>query len=101
MLRAWRWMRFLGQKTPLDEPDFDEEKVGTPDAAITTRVDIRRHLRRKWRALTAHRSQITGNFFWWFIRLTSRWLFDEESFVCVRSQVRVREKECSVFDGLS
>ncbi len=100
MLRAWRWMRFLGQKTPLDDPDFDEDKFGTPDALITTRVNIRRHLRGKWRALTAHQSQITGNFFWWFIRMTSRWLYNEESFVCVCSHVKVGENETSVFDGL-
>ncbi len=100
MLRAWRWMRLLGQKTPLDNPDFDEEKFGTPDELITTRVDVRRHLRRKWRALTAHESQINGNFFWWFTRMTGRWLYGEESFVRVRPPMAPGESETSVFDGL-
>ena len=101
MLRAWRWMKLLGQKTPLDDPDFREDKYGTPDELITTRVNIRRYLRRKWRALTAHRSQISGNFFWWFIRMTGRWLYSEESFVCAQTQVEVRDSESSVFEGLS
>ncbi len=101
MLRAWRWMRFLGQKTPLDDPDFREDKYGTPDELITTRVNISRHLRRKWRALIAHKSQINGNFFWWFVRMTGRWLYNEESFVCAHSQIEVRKNERSVFEGLS
>ncbi len=101
MLRAWRWMKLFGQKTPLDDPDFREDKYGTPDELITTRVNIRRYLRRKWRALTAHRSQINGNFFWWFVRMTGRWLYNEETFVCAQSQVAVREGERSVFEGLS
>ncbi len=101
MLRAWRWMKLFGQKTPLDDPDFREDRYGTPDEFITTRVNIRRYLRRKWRALTAHQSQINGNFFWWFVRMTGRWLYNEESFVCAQSQVEVRNGERSVFEGLS
>ncbi len=101
MMRTWRWMRFFGRKTPLDDPDFREDKYGTPDEVITTRVNVGKHLRRKWRALNAHKSQITGNFFWWFIRLTGRWLYEEETFVRVRSDVETPEEERSVFDGLS
>jgi LmbE family N-acetylglucosaminyl deacetylase len=100
MLRAWRWMKLFRQKTPLDDPDFREDKYGTPDEIITTRVNIRWQLRRKWRALTAHKSQINGNFFWWFVRLTGRWLYNEETFVSAQSQVKVREGERSVFEGL-
>ena len=101
MLRAWRWMKLFGQKTPLDDPDFREDKYGTPDELITTRVNIRWQLRRKWRALTAHQSQINGNFFWWFVRLTGRWLYNEETFVRARSEMQVRGEERSVFEGLS
>ena len=101
MLRTWRWMKCFGQKTPLDDPDFREDRYGTPDELITTRVDIRRYLRRKWQALAAHRSQIDGNFFWWFIRMTGRWLYNEESFVCAEAQVETRAGERSVFEGLS
>lgn len=100
MLRAWRWMKRLGQKTPLDDPDFDQERFGTPDEDITTRVNVSRHLRRKWRALTAHESQINGNFFWWFTRMTGRWLYGEESFVRVHPPPAPGESETSVFDGL-
>lgn len=100
MLRAWRWMKLFGQKTPLDDPDFREDKYGTPDELITTRVNIRRYLRRKWRALTAHKSQINGNFFWWFVRMTGRWLYNEETFVRAQAQVETRKGERSVFEGL-
>jgi len=100
LLRTWRWLRLLGQKTPLDDPDFRESRFGTPEEAITTRIDVRPCLRRKWRALAAHRSQIAGSFFWRFIRLTARWLLPEETFLCVRSDVPLRRGERCVFEGL-
>lgn len=100
MLRAWRWMRLLGRKTPLDDPDFREDKYGTPDEMITTRVDVRPYLRRKWRALFTHKTQLGGNFFWWFFRLTGRFIFNEETFVCIRSDVPIKGVETSIFEGL-
>ncbi|MEE9276003.1 MAG: PIG-L family deacetylase, partial [bacterium] len=100
MLRAWRWMRLLGRKTPLDDPDFKRGRFGTPDEDITTRIDVRPVLRRKWRALFSHRSQMAGNFFWWFFRLSGRWLYAEETFVCARSDAPLEGVETSVFEGL-
>lgn len=101
MMRVWRIMRLMGRKTPLDDPDFRPGSFGTEDALITTRVDVRPVLRKKWRALFSHRSQMAGNFFWWFFRITGRWLYVEESFVCVRSDVPVEPPERTLFEGLS
>lgn len=100
MIRTWRVMRLMGRKTPLDDPDFRIDKFGTADELITVRVDVRSVLRKKWRALFSHRSQMAGNFFWWFFRITGRWLYTDESFVCVRSDVPVEKDETTLFDGL-
>ncbi len=100
LLRTWWWMSRLGRKTPLDDPDFDESKYGTPDEMITTQIDINPVRRKKMRALFTHKSQMGGNFFWWFFRLAGRWVYKQESFVCVRSDVPVRKGERSVFEGL-
>tara|TARA_Y100000590_G_C15734775_1_gene1018179 strand:+ start:1972 stop:2853 length:882 start_codon:yes stop_codon:yes gene_type:complete len=100
MIKTWKWMKFFGVKTPLDDPDFREDKYGVPDHEITTYIDIRSFLRKKWKALVQHKSQITGNFFWWFVRLTGRWLYGEETFVCVKSKTPLKDKETSIFEGL-
>ena len=100
MIKTWKWMKFFGAKTPLDDPDFREDKYGVPDHEITTYINIRSLLRKKWRALVQHKSQITGNFFWWFVRLTGRWLYGEETFVCVKSENVPKDKEKSIFEGL-
>ncbi|MEK6712202.1 MAG: PIG-L family deacetylase [Nitrospinota bacterium] len=100
ILRTWRLMRLLGQRTPLDDPDFREDRYGTAEEEITTRVDVRPYLSGKWRALRAHRSQIGGSFFWRFMRLTARWNFPEECFVRVRGGAPPGGVERSVFEGL-
>ena len=104
MLRLWRTLKFLGRKTPMDNPDFDENTVGTPDDAITTRLDIRRDLRRKRRALFTYRSQMGVRGFkthwWWIMGLAGRWLFPYESFVCARSDVEIHPPEPDPFAGL-
>ena len=100
MIKTWKWMKFFGVKTPLDDPDFKEDRYGVPDHEITTHIDIRSFLSRKWRALVQHKSQITGNFFWWFVRLTGRWLYREETFVCVKSKSTLQDQETSIYEGL-
>ena len=100
MIKTWKWMKFFGVKTPLDDPDFREKKYGVPDHEITTHIDIRSFLSRKWKALVQHKSQIVGNFFWWFVRLTGRWLYGEETFVCVKGNSTMEKKETSIFEGL-
>ena len=100
LLRTWRWMRILGKKTPLDNPDFDETKYGTPDEEITTRVNVIPVRKKKWSALFTHKSQIGNNSFWRVFRLARRWLYPDESFVIIRSDVDSAKPETSVFDGL-
>ncbi len=100
LLRTWRWMKRFGRKTPLDDPGFDETKYGTPDEMITTKIDVNRVRRKKMRALFTHKSQMSGNFFWWFFRLAGRWVYNEESFVCARSDVPAGKTERSIFEGL-
>ncbi len=100
LLRTWRWMKRFGRKTPLDDPGFDESKYGTPDEMITTKIDVNHVRRKKMRALFTHKSQMSGNFFWWFFRLAGRWVYNEESFVCARSDMPVNQVERSIFEGL-
>ena len=100
LLRTWRWMRILGKKTPLDNSDFDEIKYGTPDEEITARVNVIPVHKKKWRALFTHKSQIGNNSFWRVFRLGRRWLYPDESFVLIRSDVPSPESESSVFEGL-
>lgn len=100
LLRTWRWMKRLGRKTPLDDPNFDATQYGTPDELISTSVNIDSVRKVKMRALFSHKSQMDGNFFWWFFRLAGKFLFNEETFVLVRSDVPVRDGERSVFEGL-
>lgn len=100
LLRTWRWMRILGKKTPLDDPDFDETKYGTPDEEITTQVNVNPVRKKKWRALFTHKSQIGNNSFWRVFRLARRWLYPDESFVLIRSDVASPESESCVFEGL-
>jgi N-acetyl-1-D-myo-inositol-2-amino-2-deoxy-alpha-D-glucopyranoside deacetylase len=101
MLRAFKLMHYLGRKTPLRDPHFDPTTLGCPDELITTRVDVRPVMRAKWRALFAHRSQMGWhNFFWWFLRLSGRWLYPYESFRCVRSPQPLHAREDDIFTGL-
>lgn len=100
LLRTWRWMRFLGKKTPLDNADFDETKYGTPDEEITTRIDVVPVRKKKWRALLTHKSQIGNDSFWRVFRLLGRWLYPDESFVLYRSDVAAPESESCIFEGL-
>jgi N-acetyl-1-D-myo-inositol-2-amino-2-deoxy-alpha-D-glucopyranoside deacetylase/mycothiol S-conjugate amidase len=101
MLRMFRVMHLLGRQTPLRNPDFDPSTLGCPDELITTRIDVRPVMRTKWQALFAHRSQMGwGNFFWWFLRLSGRWLYPYESFRCVHSVRPIQRPETDIFAGL-
>ncbi len=101
MLRAFKIMHYLGRKTPLRDPEFDPHALGCPDELITTRIDVRSVMRSKWQALFAHRSQTGGaDFFWWFCRLTGRWVYPYESFRCVYSTQPIQAPETHIFAGL-
>jgi LmbE family N-acetylglucosaminyl deacetylase len=101
LLRAFKVLHRLGRQTPLRDPKFDPNQWGCPDELITTRVDIRPVMREKWRALFSHRSQMgQGDFFWWFLRLSGRWLYPYESFQCVYSARPVTPLETDIFAAL-
>jgi len=101
MMRVFKALHYLGRKTPLRDPEFDPHRFGCPDELITTRIDVRPVMREKWRALFAHRSQMAWHdFFWWFLRLTGRWLYAYESFRCVRSPEPIISGETDIFAGL-
>jgi N-acetyl-1-D-myo-inositol-2-amino-2-deoxy-alpha-D-glucopyranoside deacetylase len=91
----------MGEETPLDRPDFDPSKVGTPDECITTHVDIRAYLAHKIEALRCHRSQVTLD--WWYFRLPANVLYEKfgrEFFVRIVSHVPVNGDEHDLFAGL-
>lgn len=101
ILRAFKILHLLGRQTPLRDPDFDPNSLGCPDELLTTRIDVRLVMRVKWRALFTHQSQIGWrSFFWWFFRLTGRWLYPHESFRCIRSPEPIEYLESDVFTGL-
>jgi N-acetyl-1-D-myo-inositol-2-amino-2-deoxy-alpha-D-glucopyranoside deacetylase len=101
MLRAFQIMHWFGLSTPLRDPDFDPNTLGCPDELITTRIDVRPVMRHKWRALFTHRSQMGwGKFFWWFLRLSGRWLYPYESFRRIRQHPEVGARERDIFAGL-
>ena len=102
MLRAFKIMHLCGLSTPLRQPDFDPNTLGCPDELITTWIDVRSVMRLKWRALFTHRSQMSGGaLFWWFLRLTGRWLYPYESFRRIQpSNTTTGERESDIFAGL-
>jgi LmbE family N-acetylglucosaminyl deacetylase len=94
-------MRSMGDSTPLDRPDFDPNRVGTPDDQITTRIDIRSYIQRKVDALRCHRSQVAPD--WWYFRISPKVLqdkFNEEMFIRLVSHVPAHTPETDLFAGL-
>lgn len=101
ILTRYDVMRSMGEETPMDRPDFDPSRVGTPDEDITTRVDIRAFIGRKVDALRCHRSQVAPD--WWYFRIPPDILrdkFNEECFIRVASHVSVNGLEDDLFAGL-
>jgi N-acetyl-1-D-myo-inositol-2-amino-2-deoxy-alpha-D-glucopyranoside deacetylase/mycothiol S-conjugate amidase len=101
ILTRYAILRTMGEETPMDRPDFDPNKVGTPDAAITTRVDIRPYVHRKLKALRCHRSQVPPD--WWLFRILPDQLaqqFHHEFFIRMVSHVPVHGAEDDLFAGL-
>jgi mycothiol conjugate amidase Mca len=101
ILQRYEIMRSMGAKTPLDRPDFDPSKVGTPDERITSRIEIRPHLDQKMGALRCHRSQVPPT--WWFLQIPRHLLsdkFSQEFFIRMASHVPVPDYEDDLFAGL-
>ncbi len=101
IITRYEMLRSMGEKTPLDRPDFDPSKVGTPDEAVTTQVEIGSYLDRKMDALRCHRSQVPLD--WWFMRIPHDQLhkkFGLEFFTRIASHVPVNGSEHDLFAGL-
>jgi mycothiol conjugate amidase Mca len=101
ILARYAILRAMGNKTPLDRPDFDPNRVGTPDQEITTDLDIRPYLARKMQALRCHHSQVAPD--WWYFQIPPEVLhekFSHEFFVRVVSHVSVNGTEHDLFEGL-
>ena len=102
ILTRYEIMRAMGAEVPADRPDYDPNKVdGTPEALITTRVDIRDFVLHKMHALRCHRTQIPPD--WWFTRVPHDILRDKfglEYFTRVVSHVPVDGPEDDLFAGL-
>ncbi|MEX0658878.1 MAG: N-acetyl-1-D-myo-inositol-2-amino-2-deoxy-alpha-D-glucopyranoside deacetylase [Egibacteraceae bacterium] len=91
-----------GMPSPFgDETDADKVAFGTPDEQVTTTVDVRPWLERKWAALRAHASQIGPESF--FLNIPAEFrqeAFGQEWFVRQRSSVAVPDTEDDLFTGL-
>lgn len=101
IITRYKMLRSIGEKTPLDRPDFDPNKVGTPDEEVTTRVEIGSFLNRKMDALRCHRSQVAPD--WWYMRIPPDQLqanFNREFFTRIASHVPVDGEEDDLFAGL-
>ncbi len=61
MLEMWRARQVQGEKTPLDNPDFDPNIRGIDDARMTTKLDVRPFVDNKIAALRAHRTQVKAD----------------------------------------
>ncbi len=82
-----------------EKPTFDPESLGTPDEKITTTVDVRAFLDKKFLAIFSHGSQIGPNSF--FKRIPEEWkeeAFGYEHFECAKGCTS--EQETDLFQGL-
>lgn len=101
MLRAFKWMRVFGLRTPLRHADFIPDHFGCPDHLITTKIDVRPVLGIKRRALFAHRSQM-GRQIWFrcFLSLMERHIYCYESFRRICPPASPTSIETDIFSGL-
>ena len=75
--------------------------VGTPEAVITTTIDVSDVLNRKFEAIFSHKSQIgQSHYFRHLSEDQIRLMFGKEHFVCVHGCRTSSKKETDIFDGL-
>lgn len=100
-LKAWTLMRERGEKTPMDDENFDPSRF-VDDPRATTTIDIRPYLSQKQRALVEHRTQIAPTWSWLSVPEDVREdVLGEEHFIRIQSRVTVPEgEETDVFAGL-
>lgn len=83
------------------ETDPAQLGLGTPDEAVTTTLDVRPWVERKWEALRAHRSQLGPDSFFLNVPGDLREVvFGTEWYVRHRSDVAVPAEERDLFAGL-
>ncbi|MDN3354496.1 PIG-L family deacetylase [Actinomadura sp. DC4] len=97
-----RFREFMKRMQEESGEDFGElpEDFGTPEAEITTFVDVMPYAERKRKALAAHESQGDNIFFLRMSDEVQLQVFGTESFVRVRSDVAAPDKEDDLFAGL-
>ncbi len=84
-----------------EEPGFDPEVLGTPDAKLTSVIDVRAFLSQKLEALFSHQSQIGPDSFFKRIPQELRQeAFGFEHFVCIKGGKFSKSKEIDLFKGL-
>ncbi len=102
-----RWLEIARQQDPnafanRNSEDWSPEKLGTPEAEITTVIDTRRYQEARIAALRCHRTQIPEDSF--FLKPlpdgAPQDLFSYEHFVRVRSLVKAPEREDDLLAGL-
>lgn len=90
---AWEYMKSQGEKTPLDDPDFDLSRY-VDDPRTTTSVEIAPHLEAKIESLLKHRTQIHDK--WGFLMLPPHLraeLLTHEDFALIDSRVELPARE--------
>ncbi len=84
-----------------EEPRMNPDTLGTPDEAITTRIDVRDYLERKIEALACHQSQYSADN---FIRRMPQELREEafgyEHYMCVEGYRAHEGQETDFFQDL-
>ncbi len=91
--KAWEAMRARGEKTPLDDPEFDLSRY-VDDPRTTTAINIAAYLPQKLEALLCHKTQIAPT--WGFLNLPEdlrEELLTHEDFVLVESRVPLSERD--------
>jgi mycothiol conjugate amidase Mca len=101
MVRLREFARERGVPTPWDRADFDPSTITTPDALVTTRMEVGPYMKQKREALLMHRTQIgVDNPMLEIPEDIARELWGVETFQRARSLVAAPEVEDDLFAGL-
>ncbi|GCE22339.1 N-acetyl-1-D-myo-inositol-2-amino-2-deoxy-alpha-D-glucopyranoside deacetylase [Dictyobacter kobayashii] len=86
MVEAMKELQKSGVPGPWDNPAMNTAIMGTPDELITTRIDVRKYVDHKMKALAAHKTQISPDSFFFTVPEAQReQMLGYEYFVLVRS----------------
>jgi LmbE family N-acetylglucosaminyl deacetylase len=99
--RMARMMNEAGIESPFSEMDVDVPPIGLPDERVTLRLDVRRWLDQKERAVMAHFSQMGGREMWGQFPASAREEFSgTEHLALAASRVETSQPERHPFDGI-